>query len=64
MNLSENDLITSLLRSQAYLEEVTEEMIPDDTMDLLKGTRKGKSNVKELDHIVGVSDLLARQKAV
>ena len=31
--------------------------------DLLKGTRKGKSNVKDMDHIVGVSNLLTRQKA-
>ena len=38
-------------------------MMPDDTLDLLKGTRKGKSDVKQLDHIVGVSDLKSRAKA-
>ena len=64
MNLGENDLIASLLRSQTYLEHVTEEMLPDDTLELLKGTRKGKSDIKTLDHIVGVSDLLTRQKAM
>ena len=38
-------------------------MLPDDTLDLLKGTRKGKNEVKNLDHIVGISDLQSRQKA-
>ena len=38
-------------------------MLPDDTLDLLKGTRRGKSEVKGLDHIVGISDLASRQKA-
>ena len=38
-------------------------MVPDDTMELLNGTRKGKSPIKEMDHIVGVSNLLSRQKA-
>lgn len=38
-------------------------MLPDDTLDLLKGTRKGKNEIKDLDHIVGVSNLLTRQKA-
>ena len=61
--LTENDLINSLLKSEVYVNQITEEMIPDDTLDLLKGTRKGKSNVKDMDHIVGVSNLLTRQKA-
>ena len=46
MALNENDLIASLLRNQTYLSQITEEMLPDDTLDLLKGTRKGKSDVK------------------
>ena len=45
------------------MEQITTEMVPDDTLDLLKGTRRGKSEVKQLDHIVGISDLLSRQKA-
>ena len=61
--LTENDLIASLLKSEAYVSQATEDMIPDDTLDLLKGTRKGKSDVKDMDHIVGVSNLLTRQKA-
>lgn len=62
-NLNESDLIGSLCRSQSYLEQITEELIPDDTLDLLKGTRKGKNEIKDRDHIVGVSNLLTRQKA-
>ena len=58
--LTEEDLIASVLKTHAYLDVVTEEMMPDDTLDLLKGTRKGKSFVKQLDHIVGVSDLMVR----
>ena len=61
--LNETDLIASLLKSKTYLDQITTEMVPDDTMDLLKGTRRGKSEVKHLDHIVGISDLLSRQKA-
>lgn len=60
MSLTEHDLINSLFRTQGFLDQVVEEMIPDDTIDLLKGTRRGKSDVKDLDHIVGVSDLLSR----
>lgn len=63
MALTESDLITSLFKTQGFLDQVVEEMMPDDTIDLLKGTRRGKSDVKDLDHIVGVSDLLSRQKA-
>ena len=64
MTIDEKDLIASLLRGQNYLEQITEELCPDDTLDLLNGTRKGKSTtVKDLDHIVGVSDLQTRQKA-
>ena len=58
--LNENDLIASLLKSEAYVSQVTEEMLPDDTLDLLKGTRKGKSDVKDMDHIIGVSNLLSK----
>ena len=62
--IDEKDLITSLLRGQNYLEEVTEELFPDDTKDLMKGSRKGKNTtVKDLEHIVGVSDIKARKKA-
>ena len=61
--LTEHDLIASLMRNQVYMEEVTREMLPDDTMDILNGTRKGKSDVKTLDHIMGVSDINTRQKA-
>ena len=61
--LSEIDLIASLLKNEAYVSQITEEMLPDDTLDLLKGTRKGKNEIKDMDHIVGVSNLLTRQKA-
>ena len=61
--LNEIDLIASLLKSEAYVSQVTEEMLPDDTLELLKGTRKGKNEIKDMDHIVGVSNLLTRQKA-
>ena len=64
MIIDEKDLIASLLRGQNYLEEVTEELFPDDTNDLMQGTRKGKNTtVKDLDHLVGVSDIKARKKA-
>ena len=58
--LNESDLFASLLRQEHYLEQITEEMIPDDTLDLLKGTRKGKNEIKDREHIVGVSNLLVR----
>ena len=51
------------MKNSNYVDQITSEMIPDDTLDLLKGTRKGKSDVKALDHIVGVSDLATIQKA-
>lgn len=51
------------MRNANYVDQVTSEMIPDDTLDLLKGTRKGKNEIKTLDHIVGVSDLAVIQKA-
>jgi len=60
---NETDLIVSLLRHQTYLEEITEEMTYDDTLDLLGGSRKAKPGIKNMDHIVGVSDLVSRQKA-
>ena len=47
------------MRNVNYVDSITSEIIPDDTMDLLKGTRKGKNDVKSLDHIIGVSDLQA-----
>lgn len=50
-NLNENDLIASLLRSHPFIEMATEEMLPDDTLDILRGTRRGKSDVQTLDHI-------------
>ena len=63
MTLSEQDLIASMMRSQAYVESIEEELLPDDTLDLLKGTRRGKHSIKNFDHIVGISDLQTRQKA-
>ena len=60
MALSENDLIASLLRTPAYVEAIEDEMIPDDTNDLMKGSRKGKAEVKFYDHIMGVSELQTR----
>lgn len=38
-------------------------MTYDDTLDLLGGTRKAKPGIKEMDHIVGISDLESRRKA-
>ena len=40
-----------------------EELAPDDGDELFNGKRKGKSDLRDLDHIVGVSDMLGRQKA-
>jgi len=61
MSLTESDLISSLLTSPSYIEQITSEMLPDDTADLLvKSGRKGKSDVKHLEHIVGISDLMTR----
>lgn len=61
MSLTESDLISSLLTSPSYIEQITSEMLPDDTADLLvKSGRKGKSDVKQLEHIVGISDLMTR----
>ena len=34
--------------------------MPDDTLEMLKGTRKGKNEIKDMDHIVGVSNLNTR----
>ena len=61
--LTEADLISSMLSKESYLDEITEEMTYDDTLDLLGGSRKAKPGIKDMDHIVGVSDLLSRQKA-
>ena len=61
MMIDEKDLIASLLRGQNYLEEVTEELCPDDTNEMMHFSRKGKNTtVKDLDHLVGVSDIKAR----
>ena len=62
-SLNETDLIASLLKHQSYLEEISEEMTYDDTLDLVGGSRRGKPGIKNMDHIVGVSDLASRQKA-
>lgn len=63
MALNENDVIASLLRNPGYVDQIMDELLPDDTLDLLRGSRKGKSEVGKYDHIVGVSDLHTRQKA-
>ena len=60
--LNEKDVVSAMMRQPTYLDEITEEMIPDDSFDLVWGTRKGKSEVKNFDHIVGVSDLNSRKK--
>ena len=61
--LSETDLILSLCKQPAFLEQIVEELAPDDTLELLNGTRKAKSDVQNLEHIVGASDMNARIKA-
>ena len=38
-------------------------MTYDDTLALLGGTRKAKPNLKDMDHIVGVSGIASRDKA-
>ena len=60
MTLGEQELVASMLRSKAYIETIEEELLPDDTLDLLQGTRKGKHSIKNFDHIVGISDLQTR----
>ena len=45
------------------MEAIEDEMLPDDTNDMLNGSRKGKHEVKYYDHIMGVSELQTRQKA-
>ena len=63
MSLTLDDLVASMMRNATYIEQATQELIPDDTMDLLKGTRKGKSDVKQMSHILGVSEVQVRKKA-
>ena len=63
MVLSETELVGSLLCSQSYLDTITGELLPDDTMDLCNGSRKGKSEVKYYDHIEGVSNIHSKQMA-
>ena len=57
MVLTEVDLIKSLLMQPLYMNNITQEMIPDDTCDLLvMHGRKGKSVEKGMSRIVGTSD--------
>ena len=63
MALTQQDLIASLLKDQAYVSQLLEEMLPDDTNDLLQGSRKGKSEVGKLDHLLGQSEIFARERA-
>ena len=61
--LNNDDFVASLVKQQGYLDEIAEEMGQDDTLELLGGTRKAKPVVKQMEHIQGVSDLTAKQKA-
>ena len=64
MNVTEQDLINSLLRSHAYLNRVLEdENISKDVEDMFDGKRKAISKFQNMDHIVGASDLQYRAKA-
>ena len=64
MSLTESDLIASLLQSKPYMDKVCEEIpAPDDGDEIFKGMRKGKSDLNDMDHIIGVSNMLGRQKA-
>ena len=64
MVLSETDLIRSLLMQPLYLANITQELIPDDTNDLLVlHGRKGKSLEKGMHRIVGTSDKLFAERA-
>ncbi len=49
--LNETDLIASIMRNQNYLDQIKEEIHPDDTMDLLQGSRRGKNEIKDRAHI-------------
>ena len=53
MALTSLDVVNSLFKDPSYVNTVLEEMLPDDTMELLQGTRKGKSEVSRLDHLKG-----------
>ena len=64
MVLSEADLIRSLLVQPIYLSNITQELIPDDTNELLVVSgRKGKSLEKNLNRIVGTSDQMFAERA-
>ena len=64
MVLSEADLIRSLLVQPIYLNNITQELIPDDTNELLVVSgRKGKSLEKNLNRIVGTSDQMFAERA-
>ena len=64
MVLSEADLIRSLLVQPLYLNNITQELIPDDTNELLVVSgRKGKSLEKNLNRIVGTSDQMFAERA-
>ena len=62
-HLNETDLIAAIMRNQNYLDQIKEEIAPDDTMDLLQGSRKGKNEIKDRAHIQGVSNMKTKEKA-
>ena len=64
MVLTEADLVKSLLMQPLYINSVAQEMIPDDTSELLvQHGRKGKSMEKGLNRIVGTSDQMFAERA-
>ena len=63
MSLGLEDLIASMMRNPSYVEQACQEIHPDDTMALLQGARKGKSDIKEMVHILGPSEVNVRIKA-
>ena len=63
MTLTQTDLIESLLKDEQYMKHAVGEMLPDDTLDLLNGTRKRKGSMGELEHLVGHSNKIAIVKA-
>ena len=63
MSLNSQDLINSLVKDPVYVQQTLDEILPDDTNELLNGSRKGKSEVSQLDHLKGQSDKFARERA-
>ena len=64
MVLSESDLVRSLLAQPQYFSAAMDELVPDDTNDMMeKYGRKGKSTEKHLNKIQGTSDGLFAEKA-